>query len=75
MNIRKTKKAIKNSNGFLTILCKNNYVFCGKEEYEYFFTREAVVVTYRDLAYCYIPYKVIKRVIINTSPLNTNIIA
>lgn len=64
MNKRKLKKTIKNSNGFLTVICKDYMVFAINESDMITFTEDGVGISRYDIPYAFIPYRPIKKTII-----------
>jgi hypothetical protein len=64
MNKRKLKKTIKNSNGFLTIICKDYMVFAINESDIITFTKDGVEISRYNIPYAFIPYRLIKKTII-----------
>ena len=59
-SIRKTKKAMKKSNGFFSIVVDNGMVFCVSEWYILSYHKKGISVDYAE----YLPYKIMKRIII-----------
>lgn len=66
-SIRKTKKVLKNSKGFLTIVSKEHWAFPIRESDYITSSKFCAVVndSMTDIPYVAIPYKYIKRVYIN----------
>lgn len=59
-SIRKTKKAMKKSNGFFSVVVDNGMVFCVSEWYILRYHKKGISVGYAE----YLPYKIMKRIII-----------
>ena len=60
-SIRKTKKAMKKSNGFFSVVVVDNgMVFCISEWYILRYHKKGIYVDYAE----YLPYKIMKRIII-----------
>lgn len=59
-SIRKTKKAMKKSNGFFSVVVDNGMVFCVSEWYILRYHKKGISVNYAE----YLPYKIMKRIII-----------
>lgn len=65
MSIKEIKKAIKKDSNFVTISCKNGYVFCGDPQCAYCFKKDGIVIYQWDIRPISILYTHIKRVVIN----------
>ena len=59
-SIRKTKKAMKKSNGFFSVVVDNGIIFCVSEWYTLRYHKKGISVDYAE----YLPYKIMKRIII-----------
>lgn len=64
MSIKEIKKAIKKNSMFVTIPCKNGYVFCGDPQCAYIFGKKGITIYQWDVRPTFIPYTTIKRVVI-----------
>lgn len=59
-SIRKTKKAMKKSNGFFSVVVDNGMIFCVSEWSTLRYHKKGISVDYAK----YLPYKIMKRIII-----------
>lgn len=59
-SIRKTKKAMKNSNGLFTAVVNNGMCFCSQEWYTIDYKKKGIVVGKAE----FIPYSSIKRIVV-----------
>ena len=59
-SIGKTKKAVKKSNGFFSVVADNGIVFCVLEWYILRYHKKGISADYAE----YLPYKIMKRIII-----------
>lgn len=59
-NIRKTKKAMKKSNGFFSIRVDNGMIFCASEWYTLNYHKHGISVGNAE----YLPYNIIKEIIV-----------
>ena len=64
MSIRKLKKALKNSNGFLTISVHNHGFYAADEGDKIVFHKKGISFSVGNIEYAYIPYLEINRLII-----------
>lgn len=58
-SIRKTKKAMKKSNGFFSVVVDNGMVFCVSEWYILRYHKKGISVDYAE----YLPYSIMRKVI------------
>lgn len=59
-SIRKTKKAMKKSNGFFSVVVDNGMIFYVSEWHTLRYHKKGISVDYAE----YLPYKIMKRIII-----------
>lgn len=61
-SVRKTKKAMKKSNGFFTIVVDNGMCFCVSEWYTWKYHKKGISIGKAE----YLPYNIMRKIIIES---------